>query len=155
MRADLQSILGATQKFEYRELTDVIDLAGRLAASSSDPDVVSAATDVVNTASSSSFRLAYRNYSAPDGLDVDAATGLHIVFPSGEGEDVFDASGRRSLSEYQATYPNTPWGAFLDEWASVLATTPTLDLGEGQGLEVYEVWDAATVNAGGDVDFWL
>ena len=155
LRTDLVAILGESQKFAYRELTDIVDFAERLASSATDPDVVSAASNVVGAASSPEFRIAHRSYSATDDANVDDATGLHFVFPSGVGEDAFDASGRRSLGEYTTAYPNSPWGVFLADWASALSTTPTTDLGAGRGLEMYEVWDQGTVDAGADVDFWL
>ena len=155
LRSTLVSVLSESQKYTYRELTDIGDFAGRLRAASGDPQIAGATDAVLAAVGDPAFRLSYRNYSAPEDSDVSASTGLHVVFPSGEGEDSFQDQGNRSFSAYNAEYAASPWGTLLAAWAATIDETPTVDLGFGQALEIYEVWDQATVDVGADIDFWL
>jgi hypothetical protein len=77
--------------------------------------------------------------------------------PSGQGADVFNASGTRSLAAYQALYPGRPWTDFLTTWVTGQGQVPTqvVDQGDQTRFETYLVWDQNAVPAGADVDFWV
>ncbi|HXI19776.1 MAG TPA: hypothetical protein VNH46_01745, partial [Gemmatimonadales bacterium] len=81
-------------------------------------------------------------------------TGLHIVLPSGVGQDNLNASGPQSLTAYAALFPGMPWTQFLSAYAGGQATTAMFDQGNNR-FEAYLVWESQAVAAGADVDFWV
>jgi hypothetical protein len=86
--------------------------------------------------------------------DVSRATGLHVVLPTGIGEDKFFAGGTQSLAAYQGLYPGLPWTTFLTAWTTGQATTAFVDQGASRAEE-YLAWDPVDAAAGVDFDFWL
>lgn len=155
IRSDLVNALRGSQSFAEATLKDIVDFATVYKTLGAPAALVPKLDAVVSAATATDFRLTTKSYSSAQDRDVSRATGLHFVFPSGADEDRFDSSGRRSLSHYQSVMPQSPWASFLASWTQAIQAAPTVDLGPGNALEIYEVWDTATVRVGGDVDFWL
>ena len=159
----LQTIVYQSQKYgsgNIQSLKDLVNFTTLLNANITDAAVISAANNVISAATSTSFRIAYlwNNGSATllEGAnDVSGSQGLNIVFPSGVGEDNVDTQGSRSVSEFTDAMPTTAWSAFLVDWANLITPHPIVDQGQGNALQMYEVWDTVSFNAGADVDFWL
>ncbi len=151
----IDSALGEAQKFTQPVKTDIADLVRALSARLPSGPLRSAATTLEDAALSQEFLVANRRYSAPDDQNVDRATGLYFLFPSGDGEDRFRDDGRSSFDYYKTLIPGSPWSSFLENWTAAQDRLAMVDLGPGRVLEVYQVWDEATVDRGGDIDFWL
>ena len=131
-----------------------------LNTATSDTEVIAATNAVLSAVTSTSFRVANLWYNGTAGLwgganDVSGSEGLNILFPSGTDEDNVDAQGAKSVPHYARAMPNSAWTAFLEDWVALLDLYSVKDLGEGNGLEMYEIWDAVSFNTGVDVDFWL
>jgi hypothetical protein len=150
----------ASQKFSFPELTDFVNFLDSLAVRVAGQTALQTRIATVRAqAVSASFRV---NARARNGTgsgqqaasDVSRATGLHIVLPSGTGQDVFGQSGPQSLAAYQALYPGKPWTQFLTAFAGGQTARQVVDQGN-QRFEAYLVWDPQAVPAGADVDFWV
>lgn len=160
--ANIAAAAANSQKYSYSELTDVVNFLDSLAARVSDVAVQTQITALKTQATAVTFRFAnQRRNGAGSGqqpaADVLRSTGLNLVLPSGQGPDVFNASGTRSLAAYQALYPGRPWTNFLTTWVTGQGQVPTqvVDQGDQTRLETYLVWDDAAIAAGADVDFWV
>jgi hypothetical protein len=156
----LQAVGENSQHYAIEPLKDLVSFTTVLKANTTDAAVIAASDDVISAATSTSFRIAYlwNNGSATllEGAnDVSGSQGLNIVFPSGVGEDNVDTQGSRSVSEFTDAMPTTAWSAFLVDWANLINPHPIVDQGQGNALQMYEVWDTVSFNAGADVDFWL
>ena len=151
-----------SQKYTIGELTDVVNFLDSLNAKVTNAPLKTQIAALKALASATSFRLnSQRRNGSGSGQesasDVLRSTGLHLVMPSGLGQDVFNASGTRSLAAYQALYPGRPWTNFLTTWVTGQGQTPTqvVDQGDQTRLETYLVWDQGAIGAGADVDFWV
>ena len=156
----LQMVGESSQHYTIEPLKDLVSFTTVLKANTTDAAVIAAADDVISAATSTSFRIAYlwNNGSATlleSANDVSDSQGLNIVFPSGVGEDNVDTQGSRSVSEFTDAMPTSAWSAFLVDWANLITPHPIVDQGQGNALQIYEVWDTVSFNAGADVDFWL
>ena len=156
----LKTVGGNSQHYTIGPLKDLVSFTTVLKANTTDAAVIAAADDVISAATSTSFRIAYlwKNGSATlleSANDVSGSQGLNIVFPSGVGEDNVDTQGSRSVSEFTDAMPTSAWSAFLVDWANLINPHPIVDQGQGNALQMYEVWDTVSFNAGADVDFWL
>jgi hypothetical protein len=160
--ASIAAAAAGSQKYSYSELTDVVNFLDSLAARVNDATVQTQITALRAAATAAAFRVANqrRNGSGSGqqaASDVLRSTGLNLVMPSGQGADVFNASGTRSLAAYQALYPGRPWTNFLTAWVTGQGQVPTqvVDQGDQTRFEAYLVWDQNAVPAGADVDFWV
>lgn len=160
--ANIAAAAAGSQKYSYSELTDVVNFLDSLAARVNDATVQTQITALKATATTGTFRVSNqrRNGSGSGqqaASDVLRSTGLNLVMPSGQGADVFNASGTRSLAAYQALYPGRPWTNFLTTWVTGQGQVPTpvVDQGDQTRFETYLVWDQNAVPAGADVDFWV
>ncbi len=160
--ANIRTAAASSQKYSYSELTDVVNFLDSLAARVNDVAVQTQITALKGQATAGTFRIIHqRRNGAGSGQqaasDVLRSTGLNLVMPSGQGTDVFNASGTRSLAAYQALYPGRPWTNFLTTWVTGQGQVPTqvVDQGDQTRLETYLVWDANAIAAGADVDFWV
>ncbi|HEU4564014.1 MAG TPA: clostripain-related cysteine peptidase, partial [Gemmatimonadaceae bacterium] len=147
----------ASQKYEFRFLTDLGNFMDSLATRVADQTVRNQISSVQSLVSDPAFRLRShaRNGSSGSASPVDRSTGLHVLLPSGGAEDRLPASGPGSFAAYQALYPNESWTLFLNAYLNGGGTTrPQFDQGELR-FESYLVWDEAAIAAGADVDFWV
>jgi hypothetical protein len=151
-----------SQKYTVSELTDVVNFLDSLNASVTDNALKTQIAALKTQATAGTFRINSQRRngtgSGPEAAsDVLRSSGLHLVMPSGRGEDVFNASGSRSLAAYQALYPGRPWTNFLTTWVTGQGQVPTqvVDQGDQGRLETYLVWDANAIPTGADVDFWV
>ncbi len=156
----LQEVGLNSQKYTIAPLKDLVSFATLLNASTSDAEVVAATNEVISATTSTSFRVENLWYNGTATLlggadDVSGSEGLNILFPSGTPADNVNAHGAKSVAQYATAMPNSAWTAFLEDWEELLNLYAVKDLGEGNGLEMYEVWDAVTDDSGADVDFWL
>jgi hypothetical protein len=151
----------ASQKFTIPELTDLVNFLDSLSTKVAGQTALQGEIAAVRAqATAGSFRINSRartgNGQSQQGgvADVSRATGLHIVLPSGMGQDVFAQSGRNSLASYQALFQGKPWAAFLAAYAGSQTATEVVDQGDNR-FEAYLVWESGAVAAGADVDFWV
>jgi len=165
LQEDLPSIGSAirvaaegSQKFYYRELTDIVDFLTLLKQEIADPTLRAQIDDVVSEATGS-FRILNR---VRDGSEVSfgaeasvmMASGLHIVMPSGVGEDILTNSGPRSFEEYAAAFMGRPWTEFLADWLAGGDEQTVLDQGN-ERFEGYLFWNPAAIAEGVDIDLWV
>lgn len=160
--AHIAQAAAATQKYTVSELTDVVNFLDTLNAHVTDAPLKASIAGLRDQATSASFRIAtQRRNGAGSGqqpaADVSRSSGLHLVMPSGSGNDVFNASGPRSLAAYQALFPGRPWTQFLTAWVNGQAQIPAsvTDQGDATRLETYLVWDQGAIAADADVDLWV
>lgn len=159
LRPAVGAALTSAQKFEVPELTDFVTFLDSLRARVSDASARTALDNARARALDSQFRL--RN-KARNGTDVGfggarsvaRATGLHVVLPSGVGNDRFANAGPRSFAAYQALFPGRPWTTFLQTWISSSSTTAYTDQGTAP-FQGFLVWDTASVRLNADVDLWV
>ncbi len=145
-----------SQKFTFPQLTDLGDLLDSLKVRMAS-DTVRAEIDALKTQASGAFRLrslARNGSGAGQSAAVARATGLHIVLPSGIGQDVLPASGPASFTAYQALMPGKPWTQLLQAYLGGQGSADVADQGENR-LETYLVWNPGAVAAGADMDFWV
>jgi hypothetical protein len=160
-RSLIQSILINTQRYSLQEMKDIVDFAKLFKLNTTDTELITGLDNVISAATSPSFRLANRYYTAPGGTlssanDVDGSWGLNVVFPAGIDSDKMKVSGSRSLATYIATTPTAAWTAFLNNWTAYLTLSPVVDQGTGTRFEFLQIWDTVTSNnAEADVDLWL
>ncbi len=159
LRPAVGAALANAQKYEVPELTDFITFLDSLRVRVTDATVRSAIDNAKARAADGQFRL--RN-KARNGTDVGIggarsvirSTGIHVVLPSGVGNDRFASSGPRSFSAYQSLFPGRPWTTFLQAWVSSGATTAYTDQGSAP-FQGFLVWDSASVRLKADVDLWV
>jgi hypothetical protein len=159
LATDISGAAAASQKYNYVELTDLVDFLDSLNVRVSDPTVQSQIA-ALKAQATSVFRI--RNHvrtgtgSGQQGgaADVTRSTGLTIVLPSGVGQDQFSTSGNQSLANYQALLPNKPWTLLLTDYAGGQSTTGVFDQGNAR-FEAYLIWDSNAIPTGADVDFWV
>jgi hypothetical protein len=160
--ANIAAAAAASQKYSISELTDVVNFLDSLDANVADVALKAQIAALKTQATAANFRINHqrRNGSGTGqqaASDVLRSTGLHLVMPSGQGNDVFNASGTRSLAAYQALYPGRPWTSFLTTWVTGQGQVPTqvVDQGDQGRLETYLLWDPNAIPVGADVDFWV
>jgi len=152
---------GVSQKYTYPQLTDMVNFLDSLNVRVAGQAALQTKIAALRTAvTSASFRI---NNAVHNGNgqtqqgqvdDVSRSNGLHIVLPSGSGQDVLPQSGSSSLASYQALMPGKPWTSFLAAYAGGQTTTAMTDQGDNR-FEAYLVWDSDAIAAGADVDFWV
>ncbi|HEY7681966.1 MAG TPA: clostripain-related cysteine peptidase [Gemmatimonadales bacterium] len=160
--ANIAQAAAVSQKYTISELTDVVNFLDSLDTHVSDAPLKAQIGTLRPLAVAAAFRVnnQRRNGSGSGpqpATDVSRSTGLHLVLPSGQNQDVFNASGTRSLAAYQALYPGRPWTTFLTAWVAGSSQIPTdvVDQGEGTRFEAYLVWDQQAIAADADVDLWI
>jgi len=153
----LSDAAAATQSYTFPQLKDIVDLLDAISARTGDAGLQAQISEL-KTQATGSFRIASRAQSgtSTDAANVDRSSGLHIVLPSGTGDDKFLEDGPASFASYSALYPNAAWtqflGAYLD--ASVGGGTPAtaaIDQGD-QRLEIFLAWQDAATETGVDID---
>ncbi|HSW29179.1 MAG TPA: clostripain-related cysteine peptidase [Longimicrobiales bacterium] len=159
LRPAVGGALANAQKYEVPELTDFVTFLDSLRARTTDATVRTAIDAAKTRAADGQFRLRNRARNGTDvnfqgGNNVARSTGLHVVLPSGVGNDRFASSGPRSFSAYQALFPGRPWTTFLQTWVSSGTTTAYTDQGSAP-FQGYLVWDTASVRLKADVDLWI
>lgn len=159
LRPAVSAALANAQKYEVPELTDLITFLDSLRVRTTDATVHAAIDAAKARAADSQFRLRNRARNGTDvafsgASDVIRSTGLHVVLPSGVGNDRFASSGPRSLSAYQSLFPGRPWTSFLETWVSSGSTTAYTDQGS-EPFQGFLVWDTASVRLKADVDLWV
>jgi hypothetical protein len=158
----LSEAAAATQSYTFPQLKDLVDLLDAIGDRTTDAGL-RAQIDALKTQATGSFRIASRaqNGSSTDAANVDRSSGLHIVLPSGTGDDKFLEDGPASFASYSALYPNTAWteflGAYLD--ADVQGggppVTAAIDQGDATRWEVYLLWAEEAVANGVDLDLLI
>ncbi len=159
LRPAVSAALGNAQKYEVPELTDFVTFLDSLRVRVSDATIRSAIDDARAKASDGQFRLRNKARNGTDvalgsAPNVARSTGLHVVLPSGVGQDRFASSGPRSFAAYQALLPDCPWTSFLQAWVSSGTTTAYTDQGNSP-FQGFLVWDSASVRLKADVDLWV
>lgn len=150
----LVAAAAGAQAFQIQPIKDFGNLLDSLRTQISDP-TIRTAIDAAKT-SATAFRLQQhsRTGSGQSQRNVNRATGLNILMPSGIGNDRLPNSGTGSLAAYLAILGSKPWAQFLGTW---LANKPALgysDLGNNR-YETYLVWDTAAVAKKADVDLFV
>jgi hypothetical protein len=152
---EIAAAAASSQKYTYRELTDLVDFLDKLAGQ---PNMTGLASTIaeLKAQATSGFRIRShaRNGSNQDAGNVSRSTGLHIVMPSGGADDQLAESGPRSFAAYQALAPDAPWTRFLSAYLNARPTTNVADQGENR-FESYLVWSPDAVAAQADVDLWV
>jgi hypothetical protein len=159
VRPSVGAALANAQKYEVPELTDFVTFLDSLRVRVTDATVRAAIDNAKTRAADGQFRL--RN-KARNGTEVGfgsaksviRSTGLHVVLPSGTGNDRFANSGPRSFTAYQSLFPGRPWTTFLQTWISPSSTTAYTDQGT-LPFQGFLVWDTASVRLKADVDLWV
>jgi hypothetical protein len=157
LRTTILNASTVSQKYTFRELTDIVNLLDSLNARITSPTIQARIADV-RAKAVSSFRL--RNLARNGGdvgnneNDVLRSTGLNIVLPSGVGEDRFADEGPRSFEAYQALRPQAPWTLLLADLASGTPDVNFVDQGNAPFQGVL-LWDPESVVRGVDVDMWV
>jgi len=156
--SDIGAAAAGSQKYTYRELTDLVDFLDQLSAQPNGGVLQGSIATLKAQLTGNGFRIRShaRNGTNAEGEDVTHSNGLHIVLPSGGADDQLQEDGPRSFAAYQAAYPNKPWTQFLDAWLNT-ATAPAAavtDQGENR-FEAYLLWDENAVPTGADVDLWI
>jgi hypothetical protein len=160
--ANIAQAAATSQKYTMSELTDIVSFLDSLNANVSDVPLKTQIAALKAQATAPSFRIAnQRRNGAGSGQqpasDVLRSTGLNLVMPSGQGPDVLNAGGTRSLAAYQALYPGRAWTNFLTAWVTGQGQVPTqvVDQGDQTRLETYLVWNPNAIPTGADIDFWV
>lgn len=143
-----------SQAFEFVQLKDLGNFLDSLRVQVSDATVRSNIDAVKSSATAFRLQQHARTGSGSGVLNVDKATGLSIVMPSGVGYDQLPSSGTGSLAAYQSLEGNRPWAQFISAWVSGQSGVGYTDLGANQ-FEAWLVWDSAEVSQKGDVDLWI
>jgi len=154
----------SAQAYEYSQLKDLVNLLDSLDVRATDATLRTQIASVKAQATSS-FRIASKAQSGKDAnaANVDRSSGLHVVLPSGTGDDTFSASGPASFTAYSELYPGAAWTQFLAAYLGVEggsgttpdSTTATIDQGEDRRLEVYLAWPEEAITKGVDVDLMI
>ena len=144
----------AAQKYSYAMLTDIGDVLDTLTAHSTDATLKGQIAAVKSAALAPNFRLRSRARNGTGEEPVGRSTGLHIVWPSLQGDDVLPSGGPGSFASYQALYNGKAWTQFLAAWIATASTTPYADQGDNR-FETYLVWDDAVVSTHADLDLWI
>ena len=155
----ISNAAAASQKFAVVQFTDVLNFLDSLSVRTADPVLLSQITAVRSAALDPGFRLRNHVRSGSTGLgasasNVDRSTGLAITLPSGIGSDQFESSGALGLTSYVAQFGNNAWTKFLAAYVGAAPGIATSDQGANR-LEVYLVWDTASVRLGSDLDLWV
>jgi hypothetical protein len=160
--ANISAATAGSQKYTITELTDVVNFLDSLNAHVTNAPLLAQIATLKSQATAAGFRVANQRRNGTGSgqepaSDVLRSSGLTLVMPSGQGADVFNASGTRSLAAYQQLFPGRPWTTFLTTWVTGQAQVPTqvVDQGDQTRLETYLVWDQNAIAAGADVDFWV
>jgi len=153
---DVGAAAAASQKYTYPELTDIVDFVDHLRARTTDATLRARLDAVKAVLTADAFRIGSkaRKGSGRDAADVSRSTGLHIVLPSGQGNDRLSESGPRSLAAYQALYPDGAWTSFLTAWLGGRAAEPVTDFGE-HIFQTMLVWEPSAIDHGVDVDYLI
>jgi hypothetical protein len=158
--SDIGAAAGGSQKYTYRELTDLVDFLDRLSAQPNGGVLQGSIAALKAQLTGNGFRIRSHarngtNVGGQDGAaDVTRSNGLHIVLPSGGEDDRLQDGGPRSFAAYQAAYPDKPWTRFLDSWLNGATGTTVTDQGDSR-FDAFLVWDENAVAAGADVDLWI
>jgi hypothetical protein len=159
LRPAVSAALANAQKYEVPELTDFITFLDSLRVRVGDATLRTAIDSAKARAADSRFRLRNRVRNGTDVAlgresSVTRSTGLHVVLPSGVGNDRFASSGPRSFNAYQSLMPGRPWTSFLQAWISTSAATAYTDQGNAP-FQGFLVWDSVSVRLKADVDLWV
>ena len=165
LRANL-GVLGTTlgdaakvsQKYSNEELTDLVNFLDSLRVRTNDAGL-QGEIDALKSEASGGFRVRnrFRNgtgVSLGGESDVSRSTGLHIVMPSGVGNDRLADTGPGSFAAYQALFSGKPWTLFLADWLASQTALAFTDQGNAR-FQGYLVWDSAAVSRSADVDLWI
>jgi hypothetical protein len=158
LRPAIAAAAVGSQKYEYSELTDLVNFVDSLKARTTDATLLSQLT-TLRTAAIGGFRLDSRARNGSGVAvgaepDVSRSNGLHVVLPTGVNGDQFFAGGTSSLTHYQELYPGLPWTDFLTAWTNGQATAAYVDQNDTR-FESYLAWDPAASGLGIDVDYWI
>ena len=160
-RSLIQAVLINSQRYKYQELKDIVNFAQLFKANTTDTELIAGLDALISAATSTSFRLANRAYTASGNVfsnepSVDGSWGLSFTFPAGVSGDNMQVLGSRSLATYQGTMPSNAWTTFITNWVAYLTLKPVTDQGAGNSFEFLQLWDTVTNNsAQADVDMWL
>lgn len=151
---ELAAAIAASQKFETPYFTDLANFLDTLRTRTTDATLLAAIDATRAQALSPSFRVAtrVRNGTNAGASDLQRATGLHVVLPSGQARDRLAASGPGSFAAYQQLYAGRPWTTFLAAWVPALPALGTVDQGEGTRFELYLTWSAPGLVEPADLD---
>jgi hypothetical protein len=157
--APLRDAVASSQRFEDAPRHDVVDVLDSLAArtqSLGDDRLAALIADVKARATAPEFRLRAlaRSGTATNALKVDRATGLDILWPSGDAADAIRDAGPSSLEAYQQLLPDKAWTRFLTDYLARSATAAAYDQ-EDRPLQAFLLWDPEANAKGADVDLWI
>jgi hypothetical protein len=155
----IRSAVSAGQHFDYAPLHDIVDVLDSLAAGTQplgDDRLAALIADVKARATAPEFRLRAlsRSGTATNALKVDRATGLDILWPSGDAADAIRDAGPSSLEAYQQLLPDKAWTRFLTDYLARSATAAAYDQ-EDRPLQAFLLWDPEANAKGADVDLWI
>jgi hypothetical protein len=164
LRPTISQISQGTQAYSYPQLKDLVDLLDSLSVYTADAGL-QAQIAAVKAQATGTFRVATRARigTGGDAANVSRSSGLHIVLPSGNGDDRFTESGPASFGAYLALNPGAAWTQFLTAYvgaggaggAPEQPTTATLDQGDATRLEVYLLWAEEALDKGVDLDMMI
>ena len=155
--AAIHGAVAAGQRFDYAPLHDLVDVLDSLDVRSralGDSDLAGLVDDARTRATASDFRIhaLAQTGAAPRALPVERASGLGIVWPSGDSTDAVRDAGPSSLDAYAALLPDHAWTRFLATYLAAVPTTAAVDQAD-RAMQLFLLWDADA--AGVDIDLWV
>lgn len=158
LRPAIEAAAEAAQHYHLTFLKDFRDFLDSLRVRTGDPTLISQ-IDAVRAAITGASRI--RNHarngalSGPNGAQsVTRSSGLSVLVPSLQGDDVLPDQGPASFASYQAQFPTAGWTQFLNAYLNGGGTSATRDQGSAR-FEMYLVWDTASTSYSADIDLWV
>lgn len=152
----VQAASGAAQKFDFPYLTDVVSFLDSLAPRLSAGPALTALGSLRAAATSPSFRVSsrVRTGTGSGSINVNRASGLHMLVPSMGSVDPLPSTGPGSFTAYQALYPSKPWTSFLAAYLAGASARPYADLGTAR-MQGFLLWSSTAIAQNVDVDLWV
>jgi hypothetical protein len=144
----------AAQRYTFAQLADLGDFLDSLRVRVTDATLLTQ-IDAVRSLNIGPFRI--RNYASngtSDSRSVTRSTGLNIVLPVYAAGAGIASTGPGGFTDYSSNYSGRPWTLFLADWLAAQGTVAYKDQG-GSPLELYLVWDTASVRLDADLDLWV
>lgn len=150
LRTTIQQTAAQTQSYEYPMLKDIGDFLDKLR-----PQVnatIQGQIDALKAQATGPFRVINKARNGqgggPEGpKPVDRSTGLHLVLPSLQGNDLLGSSGPSSFGNYQGLYSGKAWTSFLQAYLNDPRTRSTEMVDQGAArFQSYMVWNTASAD---------
>jgi hypothetical protein len=155
MSAAIRSAAAVSQRYELPVNKDLVNALDSMYIRVTDATVRQQINAVREAMTASTFLISSkaRNGSYAYATRVERSSGLHIVLPTGIGNDAMSQGGNRTLAEYLLNYPARPWSDFLKAYVGSVQAVQ-VDLGSSP-WELYLVWDSLSFAKHSDVDIWV